>query len=175
AVQAALTGHLLLSTIHTNDAAGAIPRFLSMGVPGFLLAPALNAVLGQRLVRKICPKCKIEETLDLETLERVKKLISNIPENSGEPLPDINKLQFYKGQGCAACNDLGYKGRIGIYEVFTKNQEVEAMTLSGNVSEYQMKEITHKAGMLNMAQDGMLKALDGVTSVEEVMRVAVID
>lgn len=175
AVQAALTGHLLLSTIHTNDAAGAIPRFLSMGVPGFLLAPALNAVLGQRLVRKICQKCKTEATLDLETLERVKKLISQIPENSGEPIPDIDNLKFYKGQGCSACNDLGYKGRIGIYEVFTKNQEIEAMTLSGTVSEYQMKEITHESGMLNMAQDGMLKALDGVTSVEEVMRVTVID
>lgn len=175
AVQAALTGHLLLSTIHTNDAAGAIPRFLSMGVPGFLLAPALNAVIGQRLVRKICQQCKQPKTLDLETLERVKKLISDIPENAGETIPDVNTLQFYEGKGCVTCNNIGYKGRIGIYEVFSKNPDIETVTLSGNVSEYQMKEITKRAGMLNMAQDGMLKALDGITSVAEVMRVTVID
>ncbi|MFA6475432.1 MAG: GspE/PulE family protein [Patescibacteria group bacterium] len=175
AVQAALTGHLLLSTIHTNDAAGAIPRFLSMGVPGFLLAPAMNAMIGQRLVRKLCPKCKEIKTLDLETLERVKKLINSIPKNSGEPIPDTSKLTFYEGKGCEQCNGLGYKGRIGIYEIFTKNPEIEAMTLSGNVSEYQMKEVTHRNGMLNMAQDGILKAVEGITSVAEVIRVTVFD
>ncbi|MBI4407722.1 MAG: type II/IV secretion system protein [Candidatus Kerfeldbacteria bacterium] len=175
AVQAALTGHLVLSTIHTNDAAGAIPRFLSMGVPGFLLAPAMNAMIGQRLVRKLCPSCKEEITLDLETMERVKKLITAIPDNSGEPIPDLATLKFYEGKGCDKCNHLGYKGRIGIYEIFTKNPEIEALTLSGNVSEYQMKEITHRAGMLNMAQDGILKAVEGVTSVAEVLRVTVFD
>lgn len=175
AVQAALTGHLLLSTIHTNDAAGAIPRFLSMGVPGFLLAPAMNAIIGQRLVRKVCQSCKEVITLDLETMERVKKLIAAIPENSGETIPDVNNLKFYEGKGCEQCNHLGYKGRIGIYEIFTKNQEIEAITLAGNVSEYQMKDITHRAGMLNMAQDGILKAAEGVTSVAEVLRVTVFD
>ncbi len=175
AVQAALTGHLVLSTIHTNDAAGAIPRFLSMGVPGFLLAPAMNAMIGQRLVRKLCPSCKEVITLDLETMERVKKLLTAIPENSGEPIPDLATLKFYEGKGCDQCNHLGYKGRIGIYEIFTKNPEIEALTLSGNVSEYQMKEITHRAGMLNMAQDGILKAVEGVTSVAEVLRVTVFD
>ena len=174
-MQAALTGHLLLSTIHTNDAAGAIPRFLSMGVPGFLLAPAMNAIIGQRLVRKLCQFCKQEITLDLETLERVKKLLTAIPENSGEPIPDLNNLKFLEGKGCDKCHNLGYKGRIGIYEIFTKNQEIEALTLAGNVSEYQMKDITHRAGMLNMAQDGILKAVEGVTSVAEVLRVTVFD
>ncbi len=173
AVQAALTGHLLLSTIHTNDAAGAIPRFLSMGVPPFLLAPAINAVLGQRLVRRICKKCKTEATLDMETLDRVKKLIESIPENSGEQIPDTNNLTFFEGKGCSECNNLGYKGRVGIYEVFTKNRDIEALTLSGNVSEYQMKDITHKTGMVNMAQDGILKALEGQTSVAEVLRVII--
>jgi len=175
AVQAALTGHLLLSTIHTNDAAGAIPRFLSMGLAGFLLAPALNAIIGQRLVRKICVHCKTPITLDLETLERVKKVLENIPENSDEVIPDTSNLQFYEGKGCGQCGNLGYKGRVGIYEIFTKNPEIEALTLAGNVSEYQMKEITHRTGMLTMAQDGMLKALDGITSVAEVLRVTVFD
>ncbi|MFA5995596.1 MAG: GspE/PulE family protein [Patescibacteria group bacterium] len=175
AIQAALTGHLLLSTIHTNDAAGAIPRFLSMGAQPFLLAPAMNAIVGQRLVRKLCDFCKTEITLDLETLDRVKNLVKNIPENSGEIIPDPNTLKFYEGKGCDQCHKLGYKGRIGIYEVFTKTPEIEAITLAGNVSEYQMREVTHRLGMLTMAQDGILKALAGVTSVAEVMRVAVID
>ncbi len=175
AIQAALTGHLVLSTIHTNDAAGAIPRFLSMGVPPFLLAPALNGIIGQRLVRKLCEFCKTEITLDLELLERVKKLIDDIPDNSGEPKPDLTSAKFYDGKGCDKCNNTGYKGRVGIYEVFTKNRDIEALTLSGNVSEYQMKDITHASGMLNMAQDGILKSLAGQTSVAEVMRVAVID
>lgn len=175
AIQAALTGHLLLSTIHTNDAAGAIPRFLSMGVQAFLLAPAMNAILGQRLVRKICEYCKTEVTLDLEMLERVKKLISSIPENSGEVIPDVTTLKFFEGKGCGQCHNLGYKGRIGIYEVFTKTPEIEAMTLAGSVSEYQMREVTHRLGMLTMAQDGILKALTGITSVAEVLRVAVVD
>ena len=146
-----------------------------MGVPPFLLAPALNAVIGQRLVRKICEHCKTEITLDLETLDRVKKLIDNIPENSGEEIPDTSNLKFFEGKGCTKCGDTGYKGRIGIYEIFTMDKEIEALTLSGNVSEYQMKDITHKTGMVNMAQDGMLKAVEGITSVSEVMRVSVID
>jgi type IV pilus assembly protein PilB len=172
AIQAALTGHLMLSTIHTNDAAGAIPRFLSMGVAPFLLAPALRAVIGQRLVRKICEHCKMETTLPLETMERVKKIITNIPANSGEKIPDVNNLKFYKGNGCEICSHTGYKGRIGIYEIFTMNAEIEAITLSGQVSEYQMRDITHKNGMASMVQDGILKAVAGITSVDEVFRVA---
>lgn len=172
AIQAALTGHLMLSTIHTNDAAGAIPRFLSMGVAPFLLAPALRAVIGQRLVRKICEHCKMETVLPLETLDRVKKIIANIPANSGEKIPDINNLKFYKGNGCEICGHTGYKGRVGIYEVFVMSAEIEAVTLSGKVSEYQMRDITHKAGMATMAQDGILKAVAGITSIDEVFRVA---
>ncbi|MFH1537216.1 MAG: GspE/PulE family protein, partial [Patescibacteria group bacterium] len=172
AIQAALTGHLLLSTIHTNDAAGAIPRFLSMGVKPFLLAPAINAVIGQRLVRTICTKCKTEATLEFEMLEKVKKVLNNIPENSGEKKPDLDKLKFYKGKGCQECDSKGLKGRIGIYEVFTITPEIETLILSGEVSEYQMRDLTHKAGMLTMLQDGLLKSLEGVTTVEEVFKVA---
>ncbi|MBU0731820.1 GspE/PulE family protein [Patescibacteria group bacterium] len=171
AVQAALTGHLLLSTIHTNDAAGAIPRFLSMGVRPFLLAPAVNAIIGQRLVRKICEHCKTEATLEFETLEQVKKILADIPENSGEALPDMNNLKFFKGKGCANCNK-GYKGRIGIYEVFTITPEIEAAILGGDVSEYKMRELTHAAGMLTMLQDGVIKASNGMTTIEEVFKVA---
>lgn len=172
AVQAALTGHLVISTIHTNDAAGAIPRFLSMGVKPFLLAPAINAVIGQRLVRKICEHCKTEITLEPETLEKVKKIISEIPESSGEKIPDAQSFKFYKGKGCDQCTNIGLKGRIGIYEIFAMNEEIEKIVLSGSVSEYQMKDVATKFGMISMAQDGLLKALDGITTVEEVLRVA---
>jgi type II secretory ATPase GspE/PulE/Tfp pilus assembly ATPase PilB-like protein len=170
-IQAALTGHLVLSTIHTNDAAGAIPRFLSMGVKPFLLAPALNAVVGQRLVRRICQACKVEDNLDEANRARVKDLLSQIPENSGFKV-DLKKLKFYKGAGCEDCNGLGFKGRIGIYEVFTMNPDVEKLILSGSASEYDMRDVAVKHGMITMAQDGLLKALDGITSVEEVFSAA---
>lgn len=170
-VQAALTGHLVLSTIHTNDAAGAIPRFLSMGVKPFLLAPALNAVVGQRLVRRIHEDCKVDDPLDAATLERVKKTLADMPEKSGQKI-DLDVLKFWKGKGCAACGDIGYKGRVGVYEVFTLNAEIEKLTLAGNLSQYEMSAAAKRDGMITMAQDGLLKALDGITSVEEVFSVA---
>ena len=163
AIQAALTGHLMVSTIHTNSAAGAIPRFLSMGVKPFLLAPALNAVIGQRLVRRIHEECKTEATLEADQLKKVKEILGSLA-------PDT--LKFFKGKGCANCGDSGFKGRMGIYEIFTMSPEIEKVILSGNVSEYQMQDIAVKQGMVTMAQDGLLKALDGITSVDEVLSVA---
>ncbi|TAL19207.1 type II/IV secretion system protein [Patescibacteria group bacterium] len=171
AIQAALTGHLVLSTIHTNSAAGAIPRFLSMGAKGFLLAPALNAVIGQRLVRKICPNCKVEDKLDAETLKRVKEILGKLSLKSGYKT-DLEKLKFWKGGGCEECGGTGFKGRVGIYEIMVMNKEIEAIILSGSTSEYQMEEVAVKNGMVTMVQDGLLKALEGTTQVEEVFRVA---
>lgn len=170
AIQAALTGHQVLSTLHTNDASGAIPRFLSMGAKPFLLAPALNAVIGQRLVRKIHDKCKIEVKLEPEKLERVKQALSNLPANSGYNI-DINNLKFYRGQGCDECNHIGLKGRIGIYEIFTLTPLIEAEILSGKTSEYKIATLAHDGGMITMVQDGILKALDGITTVDEIFRV----
>jgi len=170
AINAALTGHLVLSTLHTNDASGAIPRFLSMGVKPFLLAPAINAVIGQRLVRKICEKCKEEVELDNQALTRVMNVIGSIPENSGFAVDKTKELKFYRGAGCDQC-DKGYKGRSGIYEVFIMTAEIEKMILAGQVSEHDIKEITQKEGMVSMVQDGILKALDGITTIEEVFRV----
>jgi type IV pilus assembly protein PilB len=174
-IQAALTGHLVVSTIHTNSAAGAIPRFISMGVKPFLLAPALNAVIGQRLVRRLCPDCKAPAQLDAALLEEVKKELSTIPEASGEK-PDLSKMNFFappaENNTCKTCTGLGYKGRIGIYEIFPMTKEVEQLILSGNVSEFAIQELTMKQGMVTMAQDGLLKAMDGLTSVDEVLRAA---
>ena len=174
AINAALTGHLVITTLHTNDAAGTIPRLLSMQVKPFLLAPAINAMIGQRLVRKICEFCKKEDELDTKTISRVMNILSKIPEVSGFKIPEekLKKLKFYKGGGCEQCQGLGYKGRNGIFEVMTMNKEVENLILSGHVSEYDMRSIAVKNGMITMIQDGLLKAVDGITTVEEVFRVA---
>lgn len=169
AINAALTGHLMLSTIHTNSASGALPRFLSMGVKPFLLAPALNAIIGQRLVRKICSNCKIEDSLNPERLEEVKKLLGNISPASGEIIPNLNNLKFFKGQGCEKCNQTGYKGRVGIYEVFLMDDVIRA-AMAETISEYQVQKLAVEQGMVTMGQDGLLKAVDGITSVEEVFR-----
>ncbi|KKU13209.1 MAG: type II secretion system protein E [Parcubacteria group bacterium GW2011_GWC2_45_7] len=170
-IQAALTGHLVLSTIHTNSAAGAIPRFLALGAKPFLLAPSLNAVIGQRLVRKIHEDCKEEIQLDEDTLKRVKEVLGAMPKDAEYKI-DLGDMKFYRGRGCPKCFDLGYKGRMGIYEIMTMNKELEGVILSGKVSEYVMQEIAVKNGMITMAQDGLLKALDGITTVEEIFSVA---
>lgn len=170
AIQAALTGHLLFSTIHTNSAAGAIPRFLSMGVKPFLLAPALNAVIGQRLVRRVCEKCKQKIELSAELKKRVEEIIENMPEAVKNETKKKD-LIFYEGKGCEACNQIGYKGRVGIYEIFMMNPAVEQMILSGQVSEYEIERSAIADGMVTMVQDGILKALDGATTLAEVFRV----
>jgi type II secretory ATPase GspE/PulE/Tfp pilus assembly ATPase PilB-like protein len=187
AIQAALTGHLVLSTIHTNDAAGTVPRFLSIGVKPFLLAPAINAIIGQRLIRRLCSKCKTSDSSSEEILNRVLESMKKLPEVERQDLKEKYNLdlnlddvafknnltaKLYKSQGCDACQGTGYKGRVGIYEIMTMNPEIEKIILSGSASEYDMREIATKNGMVTMAQDGLLRALEGLTSVEEVFRVA---
>ncbi|MFH1292433.1 MAG: GspE/PulE family protein [bacterium] len=171
AIQAALTGHLMLSTIHTNSASGAIPRFLSMGVQSYSLAPALNSVIGQRLVRKICKHCQEEIELNIDQKESVKKVFDSLPEQEKAGL-DMNNLHFYHGKGCEKCSGLGYKGRVGIYEIFIMSKEIKNAILSNQVTEYSIEDLAIKDGMTTMLQDGLLKALDKITSVDEVFRVA---
>ncbi|HYE59642.1 MAG TPA: GspE/PulE family protein [Candidatus Kapabacteria bacterium] len=169
AIQAALTGHLILSTIHTNSASGAIPRFLSMGVKPFLLAPALNCVIGQRLVRRLCDACKQETTLPEDVQQRVHDVLEKLPasekkEMKGSPM-------FYTAPGCDTCSGLGYRGRIGIHEVFVMTPEIEQLILSGQISEFDIERLAIESGMVTMVQDGVLKAMSGLTSVDEVFRV----
>jgi type IV pilus assembly protein PilB len=171
AINAALTGHLVISTIHTNSAAGAVPRFLAMNVKPFLLAPALNVIMGQRLVRRVCEKCKEELKVDEKDMKRISKLLAEIPEDHPDR-PDTSNMKFVKGKGCDACNGLGYKGRIGIYEIMAMTPEIEKIILGGKVSEFDMKKIAVENGMLTMVQDGINKALQGITSIEEVFRVS---
>ena len=171
AINAALTGHMMLSTLHTNDAAGALPRFISMGVKPFLLAPSLNAIIGQRLTRKIHQDCKEEMTLDAETMARVTAIIKEIPENSGEVVVPPEQWKFYKGKGCEICNNTGYKGRVGIYELLTMTDTIRA-AMSEKIDECQVRQLAKAQGMCTMQQDGMLKCLEGLTTADEVLRVA---
>lgn len=170
AVQAALTGHLVLSTVHTNSAAGAIPRFLSMGAKPYLLAPSLNAIIGQRLVRKVCQACAQPYTPTQEELRHAEEILASLP--ATEQKPDIKNAVFKKGAGCAVCSNTGYKGRIGIYEVLTMSKDIEEIILSGKISEYDAQAAAQKQGMVTMAQDGILKAIDGITTIAEVLKVA---
>lgn len=174
AINAALTGHLVISTLHTNSASGAIPRFLSMGVKPFLLTPALNAIIGQRLVRRICPDCIEADTLDEATLKQVDEVLAKIPdaefgEITGRTAAEIT---WKKGGGCEACHGIGYKGRVGIYEIMTMTKEIEKLISSENISEYAVQEVAEKEGMVSMVGDGILKAAAGTTTIEEVFRVA---
>jgi type IV pilus assembly protein PilB len=178
-IQASLTGHLVVSTLHTNSAAAAVPRFLSMGVKPFLLAPAVNAIIAQRLVRRLCGTCKEATELEPKLRDQIQTILGNIPKNSGVAI-DPSHLQFYapsptQTPSSVTCNGLGYRGRVGIYEILVMSKEIEKIILSGNVSEYQMAALATTQGMVTMIQDGLLKALDGITSVEEVMRVADIE
>lgn len=172
-LNAALTGHLLFTTLHSNDATGAIPRFLALGAKPYLLAPALNISLAQRLVRKICEHCRTEEAIDETKKERIGQELWSISDQYRNLLPeDINNLKFYKGKGCEKCAGLGYKGQIGIFEIFQVTDEIRDMILADNVSEHKMKEMAVKNGMITMVQDGILKAIRGVTSLDEVFRVS---
>ena len=171
AIQAALTGHLVLSTIHTNSASGTIPRLLALGAKPFLVAPALNAMIGQRLVRKLCEACKQPIRLSDDLHERARKILAAISPASGVRI-DLERMVFFASKGCSACHDIGYSGRIGIFEIMLMNKEMEKLIHSGNAPEAQIQELAINQGMITMAQDGLLKALDGITSADEVFRVA---
>lgn len=162
AVNAALTGHLLLSTIHTNDAPTTLPRLLDMDIEPFLIASTVNIAIGQRLVRKLCPNCKAKKDISSEEL---KSLATAIPAKLLE-----GHKSFYYGVGCEACDKSGYKGRIGIYEVLEMDDELRSALLR-NADSSEIKRIAIKNGMTTMIEDGFQKAVDGITTIEEILRV----
>ena len=174
AIQTALTGHLVLSTVHTNSAAGAIPRILSLGVKNFLLAPALNMIMGQRLVRKVCKVCREKSALDEKQKARIQKSFSSASDEIKNRI-DLNKLDqpiFYKANKCDKCNNIGYKGRVGIFEVIDIDDEIKkAITDNINISEEDIKKMAREKHLITMEQDGILKAIEGITTIEEVFRV----
>ena len=167
AINAALTGHLVLSTLHTNSAAGAIPRLIDMGAENFLLASTLNLVLAQRLVRKICSFCKEKYEAPKEVALDIKKNLAALfnPKSSSE------KMYLYRGRGCDKCGEQGYSGRIGIFEVMPVGAKIAKLTLERR-PESEIEKNSIEEGMVTLLQDGYLKALEGVTTIEEALRVA---
>lgn len=170
AVRASLTGHLVLSTLHTNDAAGVIPRLTDIGVKPYFLVPSINAVVGQRLIRKLCPQCKKEHKLSNDESEQINKILSVISPKSNISLPANLPKIYSVGEGCEACGLIGYKGRIGVYEVFTMNDKIKQLTIDTAPS-FKILQQAIEDGMITMLQDGILKVLEGITSLEEVYRV----
>ncbi len=170
AVQASLTGHLVLSTLHTNDAAGVIPRLIDIGVKPYFLVPSINAVIGQRLVRCLCPECRQKKILSAEEKEQVDKILAVISPKAGIDVPAELPTIYQTGPGCSACNFIGYKGRSGIYEIFTMNDKIKQLTVD-NAPSFKILQQAVEDGMITMLQDGILKVLEGLTSLEEIYRV----
>ncbi|MDP3836707.1 MAG: GspE/PulE family protein [bacterium] len=169
-VQASLTGHLVLSTLHTNDAAGVIPRLIDIGVKPYFLVPSINAVVGQRLVRKLCPHCRREHELDATENERVQKILAVISPKANIEIPAKLPMLYVAGDGCDKCNFTGYKGRLGIYEIFTMDDTLKQLTID-KAPAFKILQQTIENGMITMLQDGVLKCIDGITSLDEVYRV----
>ncbi|MCK5475776.1 MAG: type II/IV secretion system protein [Candidatus Pacebacteria bacterium] len=168
-IQAALTGHMVLSTLHTNNAAGAIPRLLHLKVNPALIAPSINIVIAQRLVRTLCEHCKEEYVPAQETIDKIKSVFKNMPRNNRLEVPSDIKV-IYRSSGCSKCNFIGYKGRIGIYEMFALTPHIEKIIL-GNTSSSDISKAAREEGMISIQEDGILKAIEGKTSLEEVRRV----
>ncbi len=160
-IRAALTGHLVFSTLHTNDSPSTIARLVDMGIPPFLIASSLLLVLAQRLGRKVCKECKEPYEADEDSL---------LP--YGHVLTGVGKTQFYKGRGCAMCNFTGLKGRVAIYEVMPISQELRDMILK-SASTSELRQVAQSQGMKTLRQAGLTKVIEGVTTVEEVLRVTV--
>ena len=177
AVQSAMTGHLVLGTLHTNDAATALPRLVDMNVPPFLIAFTANIIVGQRLVRKICPGCVRSFKLPGHVLEQLKKQVnldtiwkSLQREGVVDKNQKIEDTTFWRGSGCAQCNDEGYKGRLGIYEILEVTPEISEMINKGeNSSNIEKQAISE--GMVTMIEDGFIKAVKAMTTIEEILRV----
>ena len=168
AVQAALTGHLLLSSLHTNDAPGAIPRLIDLGIPSYLVASVINIVVAQRLVRKICQGCIYSYEISPETKKAILDQFSenNVPEFEVK-IPKI----LFKGKGCNMCGGTGYKGRIGIFEYLENTDEIKNLIIKENLSTEVLWKAARKNGSKTMFEDGLKKTILGKTTIEEVLRV----
>ena len=172
AVNAAMTGHLVLSTLHSNDAATTFPRLAEMGVEPFLIASSVNIIIAQRLTRKICHKCKTNYFLDpdeVALLNAEPELAKIIKRLSGKK--EIEKIRFYRGSDstCEVCGGTGYSGRIGIFEVMEVSEHLRVL-ISGKASADVITKTAQEEGMTTMLEDGVMKMLQGMTSLEEVIR-----
>ncbi len=167
AIQAALTGHLVFSTLHTSSAAGTLPRLIDMGAENFLLASTINAVIGQRIARKICTQCKIEYTPPNGIMEEIKRTLGPLMPATQATTP----AKLYKGKGCDFCGQSGYLGRIGVFEVMPISEKISRMILE-KADARTIENQAVQEGMITMKQDGYLKVLEGISTVDEILRVA---
>jgi type IV pilus assembly protein PilB len=179
AIHASMTGHLVLSTLHTNDAPTTLPRLLDMGIPPFLIAFTANIIFAQRLVRKICDHCKKEYKLEKKAVAELNKIADigrlstffeslNIPFSKKEK--SFDSLTFFHGEGCRKCGKSGYKGRVGIYEVMEITEPMKRK-INERANALEIKEEAIKEGMVTILEDGIIKAKQGITTIEEVLRV----
>lgn len=181
AIEAAMTGHLVLSTLHTNSAAGTLPRLLDMGAEAFLVASTVNVIIGQRLVRKLCSECKVQysldekeiktlgESFDLDSLLEVMQK-TDLLKGIISPKDNWKNIKFCKAKGCDQCKGEGYKGRSGIYEVLEMDEEIGKL-ITKNATSDEIERAAKSKGMLTMVEDGFVKAIQGLISIEEILRV----
>jgi type IV pilus assembly protein PilB len=167
AVQAALTGHVVLSTLHTNNSAGVIPRLIDLKVEAFLIPVSLNLIIAQRLIGMLCPDCKSAEVASLEVQVIIKKALADLPQELVSQFPE--PYQIYHSKGCSTCKGRGVLGRTGIYEAFIVTPEMEEIVSTG-VTTQKIFLQAKKQGMITLRQDGVVKALKGVVSIEEIIR-----
>jgi type IV pilus assembly protein PilB len=159
AIQASLTGHLVFSTLHTNDAPSAVTRLVDIGVQPFLVASSVMGIMAQRLVRKVCPKCRVRYEPS-----------ANVLQSLGLRPEIAKKANFMKGKGCSYCGKTGHRGRMGIYELMSMTTQIREMTFKGE-STVNLRRVARKQGMRTLFEDGMIKAMKGLTTIEEVMRI----
>jgi type IV pilus assembly protein PilB len=158
AIQASLTGHLVLSTLHTNDAPGAVTRLIDMGCEPFMVSATLEGILGQRLLRKICTKCKVAYKPTTAVLAQL-----------GLTEADIGANEFYTGQGCDACNDTGYKGRQGLFELLDMSNAIREL-IAQRAATVVIKQKAEELGMKTLREDGIRNIFEGITTIEEVLK-----
>jgi len=178
AIHAAMTGHLVLSTLHTNDAVSTLPRLQDMGIASFLIATTTNLIVAQRLVRKICPNCIYSYNLNKENIKELEQrynldsLLNTLVQEKIIDSVDIplSELLFYRGKGCKQCNNNGYKGRIGIYEILEVTPAIQKLIMQ-KATDRELSEVAKKQNMLTLFEDGIIKAKNGITTIEEIIRV----
>lgn len=171
ATQAALTGHVVLSTLHTNNTIGVIPRLIDMGVEKYLIAPSLNLAAAQRLVRRLCNECKLKKKATPSEERIIKQALQDIPAENKKDVPSDSFEMSKTGKGCKGCDGTGYRGRVAIFEALAMTDELEKIILT-DLSEENLKREAERQGMITMFQDGIIKVIQGITSIEEVIHVA---
>ena len=170
-IHAALTGHLVLSTLHTNNALGVIPRFIDMGVKPFLISPTLSLAISQRLIRVLCPHCKQRVKVEGKKKSYILDKIKNLPKEAIKDLKLKEPIYIYEPKGCKKCNFNGYSGRVGVFEVIKMTPSLAGVIVK-NPTEEEILKAAKEQGMISMEEDGILKVLEGITSLEETMRIA---